>query len=157
MISKPILLGSTGLALLLSGVAFAMPQVPIIPLDTLPGQNYVTVDGQWSGVPKDEFTWLDVCGFQGTQILSNEIGGSEYCGNSKPTPFLDASHQFNAWGGGGIIGSTMEHPWMGDRQRFETGFAGLTGDRDDSRHRRSDRPRTPGRNHPSGGRSPAWR
>ena len=49
MIFRPMLLGSTALAVVLSGAALAMPQVPIIPLDMAPGQYRFGPgeDGAW--------------------------------------------------------------------------------------------------------------
>lgn len=136
MISRPILFGSTGLALLLSGVAMAMPQVPIIPLDLKPGQTYVTIDGQYSGVPDDDFKFLKLCPFDDDDVKTESTfkgKGSHHCADEDKTPFLTAS-EMDAFGGGGIIGVAGSNPWFGGSgQRFELGFSILSGDRNEHR------------------------
>lgn len=127
---RPILFGSTGLALLFGGVAFAMPQVPIIPLDVKAGQTYVTIDAQYSGVPDQDLDFYDTCPFgeDGGENNADMLKGKgrQHCAWEDKTPFLDAAKSIDAYGGGGIIG-VGANPWFGQGQRFELGFAVLNG------------------------------
>ncbi len=113
--------------LMLAQAANAQPTTPILPLDTAPRQFYVTLDADYEGTPKSNFTYLETCPMDSGNNLGDCVNGS------KNTPYLNASHPIDSFGGGATFGYTLPTSWWGKRQRLELGFNYLSGERTDSR------------------------
>ena len=113
-----LVLGATMTAFMSSTAAGAQV-AGILPLDTSPGQFYITIAGDYARQPQGQFNFLETCVQD-----PNDTGD---CLGSENTPFLKNNKHAHSYGGGATLGYTLPSSGWGERQRIELSFDILKG------------------------------